>query len=111
MPRPSNPFRSARHHRMRDFDGDTKKGEATTVPYATVRPVRFLDSCHCILLSMESGFRWTTLSVNLENALLEFARVVKAREQVVAGTLHHLTVEAVEGGEKKLYEPKVWVKT
>ncbi|KAG6509845.1 hypothetical protein ZIOFF_027852 [Zingiber officinale] len=45
------------------------------------------------------------------NALLEFARVVKAREQVVAGTLHHLTVEAVEGGEKKLYEPKVWVKT
>ncbi|KAG6532270.1 hypothetical protein ZIOFF_006110 [Zingiber officinale] len=46
-----------------------------------------------------------------KNALLEFAHVVKAREQVVAGTLHHLTVEAVEGGEKKLYEPKVWVKT
>ncbi|XP_042456289.1 cysteine proteinase inhibitor A-like [Zingiber officinale] len=45
-----------------------------------------------------------------QNALLEFARVVKAREQVVAGTLHHLTVEAVEGGEKKLYEAKVWVK-
>ncbi|XP_042472299.1 cysteine proteinase inhibitor-like [Zingiber officinale] len=46
-----------------------------------------------------------------QNALLEFARVVKAREQVVTGTLHHLTVEEVEGGEKKLYEPKVWVKT
>ncbi|KAG6474511.1 hypothetical protein ZIOFF_068448 [Zingiber officinale] len=30
------------------------------------------------------------------NALLEFARVVKEREQVVAGTLHHLTVEEVE---------------
>ncbi|XP_042440144.1 cysteine proteinase inhibitor-like [Zingiber officinale] len=45
-----------------------------------------------------------------QNALLEFARVVKARKQVVAGTLHHLTVEAVEGGEKKLYEAKVWVK-
>ncbi|XP_074592727.1 cysteine proteinase inhibitor A-like [Curcuma longa] len=45
-----------------------------------------------------------------QNALLEFARVVKAREQVVAGTLHHLTVEAVEGGKKKLYEAKVWVK-
>ncbi|XP_042461527.1 cysteine proteinase inhibitor A-like [Zingiber officinale] len=45
-----------------------------------------------------------------QNALLEFARVVKAREQVVAGTLHHLTVEAIEGGEKKLYEAKVWVK-
>ncbi|KAG6523602.1 hypothetical protein ZIOFF_013467 [Zingiber officinale] len=46
----------------------------------------------------------------IKNALLEFARVVKAREQVVAGTLHHLTVEAIEGGEKKLYEAKVWVK-
>ncbi|KAG6535268.1 hypothetical protein ZIOFF_000233 [Zingiber officinale] len=45
-----------------------------------------------------------------QNALLEFAHVVKAREQVVARTLHHLTVEAVEGGEKKLYEAKVWVK-
>ncbi|XP_042472544.1 cell division control protein 48 homolog B-like [Zingiber officinale] len=42
-----------------------------------------------------------------QNALLEFACVVKAREQVVAGTLHHLTVAAVEGGEKKLYEAKV----
>lgn len=46
----------------------------------------------------------------LKNSLLEFARVVKAQEQVVAGTLHHLTLEAIEGGEKKLYEAKVWVK-
>ncbi|PRQ55767.1 putative Cystatin domain-containing protein [Rosa chinensis] len=45
-----------------------------------------------------------------ENALLEFVRVVKAKEQVVAGTLHHLVVEAIDGGKKKLYEAKVWVK-
>jgi hypothetical protein len=45
-----------------------------------------------------------------QNSLLEFARVVKAREQVVAGTLHHLTLEAIDGGEKKIYEAKVWVK-
>ncbi|XP_066306090.1 cysteine proteinase inhibitor 12-like [Miscanthus floridulus] len=45
-----------------------------------------------------------------ENALLEFVRVVEAKEQVVAGTLHHLTVEAIESGKKKLYEAKVWVK-
>ncbi|KAJ9565697.1 hypothetical protein OSB04_001663 [Centaurea solstitialis] len=45
-----------------------------------------------------------------ENALLEFARVVKAQEQVVAGTLHHLTLEIVDAGEKKIYEAKVWVK-
>ncbi|XP_012456042.1 cysteine proteinase inhibitor 6 [Gossypium raimondii] len=45
-----------------------------------------------------------------ENAMVEFVRVVKASEQVVAGTLHHLTVEAVDAGKKKLYEAKVWVK-
>lgn len=36
--------------------------------------------------------------------------MVKAREQVVAGTLHHLTLEAIDAGEKKIYEAKVWVK-
>lgn len=46
----------------------------------------------------------------MKNSLLEFARVVKAREQLVAGTLHHLTLEAIDAGEKKIYEAKVWVK-
>ncbi|XP_004307209.1 PREDICTED: cysteine proteinase inhibitor 12 [Fragaria vesca subsp. vesca] len=45
-----------------------------------------------------------------QNGMLEFVRVVKAKEQVVAGTLHHLVVEAIDGGKKKLYEAKVWVK-
>ncbi|CAO2203173.1 unnamed protein product [Urochloa humidicola] len=45
-----------------------------------------------------------------QNALLEFVRVVEAKEQVVAGTLHHLTLEAIEAGKKKVYEAKVWVK-
>ncbi|KAI3474517.1 hypothetical protein Pfo_029427 [Paulownia fortunei] len=47
---------------------------------------------------------------NKENALLELVRVVKAQEQVVAGTLHHLTLEVVDAGKKRLYEAKVWVK-
>ncbi|KAL3629099.1 hypothetical protein CASFOL_026321 [Castilleja foliolosa] len=47
---------------------------------------------------------------NKQNALLELVRVVKAQEQVVAGTLHHLTLEVVDAGKKKLYEAKVWVK-
>ena len=42
--------------------------------------------------------------------MIEFGRVVKAEEQVVAGTLHHLTLEAIEAGEKKIYQAKVWVK-
>jgi len=45
-----------------------------------------------------------------QNKLLELARVVKVQEQVVAGTLHHLTLEVVEAGEKKLYQAKIWVK-
>ncbi|KAK2634443.1 hypothetical protein Ddye_029235 [Dipteronia dyeriana] len=45
-----------------------------------------------------------------ENAVLEFARVVKAQEQLVAGTLHHLTIEVIDAGKKKLYDAKVWVK-
>ena len=50
------------------------------------------------------------LFVFLQNALLEFARVLKAKEQVVAGKIYHLTLEAIDGGEKNIYEAKVWVK-
>ncbi|CAL0303599.1 unnamed protein product [Lupinus luteus] len=45
-----------------------------------------------------------------QNALLEFTRVVKAQEQLVAGTLHYLTIEAIDAGEKKIYDAQVWVK-
>ncbi|XP_047341205.1 cysteine proteinase inhibitor 12-like [Impatiens glandulifera] len=45
-----------------------------------------------------------------QNSLIQFVKVVKAQEQVVAGTLHHLTIEAVDGGNKKLYDTKIWVK-
>ena len=45
-----------------------------------------------------------------QNALLEFVRVVKAQEQIVSGTMHHLTVEVVDAGKNKLYLAKVWVK-
>uniref|UniRef100_A0A7N1A0B2 Cysteine proteinase inhibitor n=1 Tax=Kalanchoe fedtschenkoi TaxID=63787 RepID=A0A7N1A0B2_KALFE len=45
-----------------------------------------------------------------ENALLEFGKVIKAKEQVVAGTLHHITMEVRDGVANKLYEAKVWVK-
>ncbi|KAH6769399.1 cystatin B [Perilla frutescens var. frutescens] len=47
---------------------------------------------------------------NKENKLLELVRVVKAQEQVVAGTLHHLTLEVVDGGKNQLYHAKIWVK-
>ncbi|KAJ1404528.1 Proteinase inhibitor I25, cystatin, conserved site [Sesbania bispinosa] len=47
---------------------------------------------------------------NKENALLEFARVLKAKEQVVAGKIYYLTLEAIDAGKKKIYEAKIWVK-
>ncbi|KAH6779566.1 cystatin B [Perilla frutescens var. hirtella] len=45
-----------------------------------------------------------------QNTLLEFARIVKAKEQVVSGKMYHLTLEAIDGGKNKIYEAKVWVK-
>ncbi|XP_061369934.1 cysteine proteinase inhibitor 12-like [Gastrolobium bilobum] len=47
---------------------------------------------------------------NKENALLEFARVLNAKEQVVAGKIYYLTLEAIDAGKKKIYEAKIWVK-
>ncbi|KAK4758177.1 hypothetical protein SAY87_019478 [Trapa incisa] len=45
-----------------------------------------------------------------ENSLLQFGKVVNAKQQVVAGTVYYLTIEATDGGVKKLYEAKVWTK-
>uniref|UniRef100_A0A5B7BCL9 Cysteine proteinase inhibitor n=1 Tax=Davidia involucrata TaxID=16924 RepID=A0A5B7BCL9_DAVIN len=45
-----------------------------------------------------------------ENALLEFKKVVNTKEQVVAGTVYYITLEVTDGGVKKIYEAKVWVK-
>ncbi|KAG6483718.1 hypothetical protein ZIOFF_060370 [Zingiber officinale] len=59
---------------------------------------------------VKPGGRRSVLFVVVKNDLLEFARVIKAREQVVAGTLHHLTVEVIDAGKKKIYEAKVWIK-
>ncbi|XP_047319866.1 cysteine proteinase inhibitor A-like [Impatiens glandulifera] len=45
-----------------------------------------------------------------ENTLLEFTKVIAAKQQVVAGTMYYLTLEAVDGGKKNVYDAKVWVK-
>ncbi|PKI57806.1 cysteine proteinase inhibitor-like [Punica granatum] len=45
-----------------------------------------------------------------ENSLLQFDKVVNAKQQVVSGTVYYLTVEATDGGAKKVYEAKIWVK-
>lgn len=37
-------------------------------------------------------------------------KVISAKQQVVSGTLYDITLEAVEGDQKKLFEAKVWVK-
>ncbi|KAI5673508.1 hypothetical protein M9H77_13872 [Catharanthus roseus] len=45
-----------------------------------------------------------------QNALLQFQKVVNVKEQVVAGTMYYITLEALDGDKKKVYEAKVWVK-
>lgn len=42
--------------------------------------------------------------------MLEFVKVVNTKQQVVAGTMYYLTIEATDAGQKKLFEAKVWVK-
>ncbi|KAF5930274.1 hypothetical protein HYC85_031147 [Camellia sinensis] len=45
------------------------------------------------------------------NACLEFSKVVNAKQQVVAGMMYYITLEATNGGQKKAYEAKVWEKS
>ncbi|KAM0902272.1 hypothetical protein ACQ4PT_019334 [Festuca glaucescens] len=45
-----------------------------------------------------------------QGSALEFVRVVNAKRQVVAGTMHDLMLEVVDAGKKSLYKAKVWVK-
>lgn len=47
----------------------------------------------------------------MQNSLLKFSRLIKAKEQVVAGKMYYLTLEATDAaGKIKAYETKVWVK-
>ncbi|KAG2674614.1 hypothetical protein I3760_13G145000 [Carya illinoinensis] len=46
-----------------------------------------------------------------QTTLLEFGKVLKAKQQVVAGVMYYLTLEATDGGKKKVYEAKIWVKS
>ncbi|XP_062083596.1 cysteine proteinase inhibitor-like [Humulus lupulus] len=45
-----------------------------------------------------------------QNSLLQLKKVVNTKQQLVAGPLHHITLEAVDGDKKKVYEAKVWEK-
>lgn len=55
-------------------------------------------------------FIFIELLMVMQNALLEFEKVVTAKQQVVSGTLYTITLEAKDGGQKKVYEAKVWEK-
>ncbi|XP_008795132.1 cysteine proteinase inhibitor 12 [Phoenix dactylifera] len=88
--------------------GFQEEGEGS-IAMATLGGVR--DSGNQNSIEIEELGRFAVQEHNKkENALVEFSRVVKAKEQVVAGTLHHLTLEVMEAGKKKLCEAKVWVK-
>ncbi|KAL8196073.1 hypothetical protein R6Q57_025073 [Mikania cordata] len=45
-----------------------------------------------------------------QNALLDFGKVINTKQQVVQGIMYYITLEASDGGEKKAYEAKIWVK-
>uniref|UniRef100_A0A2P2J918 Cysteine proteinase inhibitor n=1 Tax=Rhizophora mucronata TaxID=61149 RepID=A0A2P2J918_RHIMU len=45
-----------------------------------------------------------------ENSVLEFKKVVSAKQQVVSGTVYYITMEVKDGDQTKVYEAKVWEK-
>ncbi|MQL36440.1 hypothetical protein EI006_27005, partial [Escherichia coli] len=44
------------------------------------------------------------------NAVLECVKVGRAQKQVGSGGLYYITLEATDGGKKKVYETKIWEK-
>ncbi|XP_055829697.1 multicystatin-like [Solanum dulcamara] len=44
------------------------------------------------------------------NSVLEFVNVLGVKEQIVDGIMYYITLEATDGGKKKKYEAKIWVK-
>ncbi|KAJ4724521.1 Cysteine proteinase inhibitor [Melia azedarach] len=45
-----------------------------------------------------------------QNKMLQFVKVSNAKQQLVAGYMYYLTLEALDGDKKKVYEAKVWQK-
>ncbi|KAL3366977.1 hypothetical protein AABB24_011613 [Solanum stoloniferum] len=45
-----------------------------------------------------------------QNAHLEFVENLNVKKAVVAGMLYYITFVATDGGKKKIYEAKIWVK-
>nr|AAC69278.1 cysteine proteinase inhibitor [Dianthus caryophyllus] len=78
---------------------------------ATVGGIKDSGGSSAISLEIDELAKFAVDHYNsIENALLEFPRVVNTKEQVVAGTIYYITLEATDGGVKKLYEANVWVK-
>ncbi|GAV68375.1 Cystatin domain-containing protein [Cephalotus follicularis] len=44
------------------------------------------------------------------NADLKLKKVVNVKQQVVAGTMYYITLEATDGDHIKVYEAKIWDK-
>ncbi|KAG6488115.1 hypothetical protein ZIOFF_056873 [Zingiber officinale] len=66
----------------------------------------------CLVLTNRDriGYGIVLTRISRQNALLKFTQLLKAKEQVVAGKMYYLTLEANDCGSKKQYEAKVWVK-
>ncbi|XP_027773479.1 multicystatin-like isoform X2 [Solanum pennellii] len=55
--------------------------------------------------------RFAVQDYNQKNgSSLEFEKVLNVKKQIVAGIMYYITFEGTEGGKKKEYEAKIWVK-
>ncbi|GAY49763.1 hypothetical protein CUMW_121570, partial [Citrus unshiu] len=53
------------------------------------------------------GSNQMSAKIEALNALLDFSRVLKAKEQVVAGKLYYITLQVIDTGKKKIYKAKI----
>ncbi|MCD7472372.1 hypothetical protein HAX54_013596 [Datura stramonium] len=47
---------------------------------------------------------------NKKKVHLEFVNILCVKEQIVAGTIYYIKLEAIDTRKKKIYETKTWVK-
>ncbi|KAL8544970.1 hypothetical protein ACS0TY_005253 [Phlomoides rotata] len=62
-------------------------------------------------LKFDDLARSAVFGYNIEqNTQLEFKKVTDVKEQLVSGIIYYITLEVADGGQKKTYVAKVFVK-
>ncbi|XP_060172526.1 multicystatin-like [Lycium barbarum] len=92
-------FKEVQEFKLAGDDDPDKRG-ITDVPGGSENSVKYEDLARFAVQDFNQK----------QNALLEFVKVLSVKQQVVQGIMYYITLEAIDGGKKKTYETKIWVK-